>query len=185
MFDCPQAQLNSFLVNTSQILEIWEVNHLVNQNTSHFVYLLEDGTFLCTCMAFKTLGFPCRHFYRITTLTPVARFHIGLINRRWYKDSLQELNISNNDFVVVSNLKSNNDRVLPLRFLSTDAIDAIRTESSGLGDIEVSKVILKKRKFGELLGLGRKVIVDVIKDGDKETYSEVLDFFQFIQQRRQ
>src|SRR5271170_2018468 len=120
---------------------------------------LRQRYILCTCMAFRTLGYPCRHFYRVMTLTPVARFHIGLINRRWYKDSLQELNISNNNFVVVSNLKSNNDRVLPLRFSSTDAIDAIRTELSGLGDIEVSKVILKKRKFGELLGLGRKVIV--------------------------
>ena len=135
-------------------------------------------------MAFKTLGFPCRHFYRIMTLTPVARFHIGLINRRWYKESLQELNISSNDFVIVSNLKSKEDHVLPLWFPITNVIDTIRTESSGLGDIEVSKVISKKRKFGELLGLGRKVIVDIIEDGDEETYSEVLDFFQSIQQKR-
>src|SRR5271170_4923900 len=98
---------------------------------------LRQRYILCTCMAFRTLGYPCHHFYRIMTLTSVARFHIGLINRRWYKDSLQELNISNNDFVVVSNLKSNKDHVLPLRFLSIDVINAIRTESSGLEDIEV------------------------------------------------
>jgi len=38
------------------------------------------------------------------TLTPTARFHIRLINRRWYKDTLQEADVSNNMFVVVSSL---------------------------------------------------------------------------------
>ena len=51
-------------------------------------------------MAFKILGFPCRHFYRVMTLMPTARFHIGLINRCWYKNSLQEIDILSNEFVV-------------------------------------------------------------------------------------
>ena len=79
MFDCPQAQLSSFLADIFQILEIWEVNHLVNPNTSHFICLLDNGIFLCTCMAFKTLGYSCHHFYRVMTLTPIARFHIALL----------------------------------------------------------------------------------------------------------
>jgi hypothetical protein len=136
-------------------------------------------------MAFKTLGYPCRHFYRVMTLSPIARFHIGLINRRWYKESLQERNISSYEFIVISNLSSKENHVLPSQFLNIDAMDAIQTESSQVGDIEVSKVISKKRKFGELFGLGKKVITDVIEDGDEETYNEVLDFLQSIQQRRQ
>ena len=71
--------------------------------------------------------------------------------------------------------------MLPMRF---SRIDDIQIESSGLGDIEVSKNISKKRKFGELLGLGRKVITDVIENGDEETYEEVLKFLQLIQERR-
>ncbi|PKY36115.1 hypothetical protein RhiirB3_458055, partial [Rhizophagus irregularis] len=157
LFDCSQAQLSSFLVDIFQVLEIWEVNHLVNPNTSHFICLLDNGTFLCTCMAFKILGYPCCHFYRVMTLTPIARFHISLINNCWYKELLQGKNISN----------------------------AIQMELSQIGDIKVSKVILKKRKFGELFGLGRKIISDVIEDGDEETYNEVLNFLQSIQQRRQ
>ena len=35
----------------------------------------------------------------------------------------------------------------------------------------------KKRKFGELFSLGRKIITDVIEDDDKETYNKVLEFF--------
>jgi hypothetical protein len=58
-------------------------------------------------------------------------------------------------------------------------------ESSWVEDIEVLKIISKKCKFGELFGLERKIITDVIEDGDKETYNEVLEFLQSIQQRRQ
>ncbi|CAG8607710.1 8156_t:CDS:2 [Funneliformis mosseae] len=36
------------------------------------------------------------------TLTPTAKFHIGLINQYWYKDTLQEFDISNNAFASVS-----------------------------------------------------------------------------------
>uniref|UniRef100_U9UUB3 Uncharacterized protein n=1 Tax=Rhizophagus irregularis (strain DAOM 181602 / DAOM 197198 / MUCL 43194) TaxID=747089 RepID=U9UUB3_RHIID len=140
------------------------------------MHILEKSTFLCTCMAFKTLGYPCHHFYRVMTLTLIARFHISLINNRWYKESLQGKNISSYEFVIISNLLPRENHILPSQFLSPDSIDAIQMESSQIGDIEVSKVISKKRKFGELFGLGRKIISDVIKDGDEETYNEVLNF---------
>lgn len=135
-------------------------------------------------MAFKTLGYPCCHFYRVLTLTPTARFHIGLINNRWYKESLQERDISSYEFVVISNLPSKENHILPSQFSRPDSIDVIQPESSRVGDIEASKVISKKRKFGELFGLGRKIITDVIEDGDEETYNEVLEFLQSIQQRQ-
>ncbi|RGB22674.1 hypothetical protein C1646_677678 [Rhizophagus diaphanus] len=169
----------------SQVLEIWEVNHLVNLNTSHFICLLDNGTFFCMCMAFKTLGYHCHHFYCVMTLISIARFHISLINNCWYKESLQGKNISSYEFVVISNLPPRENHILPSQFLSPDSIDAIQIELSQIGDIEVSKVILKKRKFGELFSLGRKIISDVIEDGDEETYNEVLNFLQSIQQRRQ
>ncbi|CAB4412472.1 unnamed protein product [Rhizophagus irregularis] len=137
-----------------QVLEIWKVNHLVNPNTSHFICLLDNGTFL---------------FLLITV---------------WYKESLQGKNISSYEFVVISNLPPRENHILPSQFLSPDSIDAIQMESSQIGDIEVSKVISKKRKFGELFGLGRKIISDVIEDGDEETYNEVLNFLQSIQQHQ-
>ena len=132
-------------------------------------------------MAFKTLGFSCRHFYRVMTLTPIARFHIGLINNRWYKESLQGRNISSYEFVVISNLPSKENHILLSQFPSPDSIDVIQMELSQVGDIEVLKVISKKCKFGELFGLGRKIITDVIEYDDKETYNEVLEFLQSIQ----
>lgn len=136
-------------------------------------------------MAFKTLGYPCHHFYHVMTLTPIARFHIGLINSRWYKESLQERNISSYEFIVISNLLSQENHILPSQFPSPDSINVIQMESSRAGHVRVSEAISKKCKFGELLGLGRKIITDVIEDGDEEAYNEVLEFLQSIQQRRQ
>jgi hypothetical protein len=140
-------------------------------------------------MAFKTLGYPCRHFYRVMTFTPTARFHIGLINRRWYNDALQGMNISNNEFIIVSlNVSASKEHSLPTQFLQQSRSDVNQIENFGTSNVgaydEVSKVISKKRKFGELFGLGKKIIVDVIEDSDEETYHEVFEFFQSIQQKR-
>ena len=136
-------------------------------------------------MMIKTHGYPCRHFYRIMTLTPTARFHIGLINQRWYKDVLQGIDTSDNEFIVISlNALASKKHSLPAQFLqqSNPYVNQIEL---GANNNEISKVISKKRKFGELFGLGRKVMSDVIEDGDEDTYHEVLEFFRSIQQKRQ
>ena len=96
--------------------------------------------------------------------------------RQLYKESLQERSISSYEFIVISKLPSKENHILLSRFPRPDSIDTIQLESSQVGDVEVSKVISKKRKFGELFGLGRKIITDVIEDGDEETYNEVLEF---------
>ncbi|CAB5362635.1 unnamed protein product [Rhizophagus irregularis] len=46
LFDCPQVQISLFLEDTSLIFEVWEVVYLTSQKTSHFVCLLNNGTFL-------------------------------------------------------------------------------------------------------------------------------------------
>ncbi|CAG8784451.1 36699_t:CDS:2, partial [Gigaspora margarita] len=191
LFDCPQAQLSLFIKNSSTILEIWEVQYLANSGSSHFVYLLNDGTFLCTCMIIKSHGYPCRHFYRVLTLTPTARFHIGLVNRRWYKDALQGSDISDNEFIVISSntlISTSKAHSLPTQFVELSKFDTTRVEefeNSGSGHSyeEISKTISKKRKFGEIWGLGRKIMVDAIEDSNDEIYHEILEFFLSIQRK--
>jgi hypothetical protein len=188
LFDCPQAYLGSFLEDTSVILETWEILHLANPQTSHFIYLLNDNTFLCTCMMFKIHGYPYCHFYRIMTLTPTARFHIGLVNQHWYKEALQGTDISNNEFVVISlSALASKNHTLPIKFLQPSNSDANQIGEFGTtstNNYEISKVISKKHKFGELFGLGRKIMVDIIEEDDEDTYYEVFEFFQSIQQKR-
>jgi hypothetical protein len=48
------------------------------------------------------------------TLTPTARFHIGLVNQRWYRDALQGVDISDNEFIVISlNVLASKSHFLP------------------------------------------------------------------------
>jgi len=76
---------------------------------------------------------------------------------------------------------------LPAQFLQASSSDANQIGVFGTtnNNDEISKAISKKRKFGELFGLGRKILVDVIEDSDDDTYCEVLEFFQSIRQKRQ
>jgi len=120
-------------------------------------------------------------------LTPTARFHIGLINRRWYKDTLQEADVSNNMFVVVSSLNISTLKAisLPTRFLCSTNGSDVQVEGFAAVDNEISKSISKKRKFGELWGLGRKVIIDAIEDDNEDNYHELFKVFTSIQRKLQ
>ena len=120
-------------------------------------------------------------------LTPTARFHIGLINRRWYKDTLQEADVSNNMFVVVSSLNISTLKAisLPTRFLCSTNGSDVQVEGFAAVDNEISKSISKKRKFGELWGLGRKVIIDAIEDDNEDNYHELFKVFTSIQRKSQ
>ena len=57
---------------------------------------------------------------------------------------------------------------LPTQFLDLNG-SAIQVGVSTT-NTEITKFISKKRKFGELWGLGRKVIVDVIENNNENTY---------------
>ncbi|RIB25198.1 hypothetical protein C2G38_2031268 [Gigaspora rosea] len=48
---------------------------------------------------------------------------------------------------------------------------------------EIFKTISKKRKFGELWGLGRKIMINANEDSSKDLYHELLGFFTSIQNK--
>ncbi|PKC68135.1 hypothetical protein RhiirA1_457567 [Rhizophagus irregularis] len=159
LFDCPQVQISLFLEDTSLIFEVWEVVYLTSQKTSHFVCLLNNGTFLCTCMINKTHDYLCHYFYHVITLTSTARFHISLVNQCWYKDILQEINISNKEFVAIFSMK----------------MSALKTHSLLTAIFEFKWICYSKRK----------VIVDVIENNNEDTYRELCEVFLSIQKKLQ
>ena len=56
---------------------------------------MADGSHRCTCNMLITHGYPCRHFYKILRTSPIAKWHIGLISARWYRDD----KLSNNELI--------------------------------------------------------------------------------------
>ncbi len=117
------------------------------------------------------------------TLILIARFHIRLINQRWYKDQLQGIDISDNGFVIIFlNALVLKKHLLPTWFLQP-SFDANQIREKTSNDSKVSKVISKKWKFGELFGIKKKIMANVVEESNEDTYHKVLEFFQSIQQK--
>ncbi|CAG8797562.1 19605_t:CDS:2, partial [Cetraspora pellucida] len=138
----------------------------------------------------RSYGYLCRYFYHIMTLTPNARFHIGLVNRRWYKDILQETDITNNEFIVISSdicISTSKAYILPTQFLRSEfdvnGAEEFANCGSNQSPDEISKAISKKHKFSELWGLGKKIMVNAIEDSNEDIYYELLGVFTSIQNR--
>ncbi|GBC25428.2 hypothetical protein GLOIN_2v1776592 [Rhizophagus irregularis DAOM 181602=DAOM 197198] len=87
-YEAPQTLLQLMIRNVQNevITEIWEVKPELSQTKSHFVILMADGSHSCTCNLLISFGIPCRHFYKVLRKSLQAKFHISLINRRWYQD---------------------------------------------------------------------------------------------------
>ena len=67
------------------------------------VFLLTNGNYKCTCTLSTTSGWVCRHFFRVMCMTSMVRFHINIINRHWFKDEVFGNELSNRDFIGLTN----------------------------------------------------------------------------------
>ncbi|KAF0443226.1 protein far1-related sequence 5-like [Gigaspora margarita] len=91
--------------------------------------------------------------------------------------------------VISSNISISTSKahLLPTQFLHNEfdvnEADEFANHVSNQSPDEISKAISKKRKFGELWGLGRKVMVNAIEDSNEDIYHELLGFFTSIQNR--
>lgn len=49
----------------------------------HYIALLSDHRYVCTCCMGLNLGVPCRHYFQALTTVKSLRFHIGLLRARY------------------------------------------------------------------------------------------------------
>ncbi|KAI9233998.1 MAG: hypothetical protein BYD32DRAFT_424540 [Podila humilis] len=60
-----------------------------NANEEH-VILLNDGSFICTCLLLQNNGIVCRHYFHLMQIDSRFKYHVKLIPRRWFKEHLQD-----------------------------------------------------------------------------------------------
>ncbi|CAG8845728.1 8756_t:CDS:2, partial [Gigaspora margarita] len=89
---------------------------------------------------------------------------------------------------IISNiLTSSKVCILPAQFLDnefgTNRVKESANCVSSQSPNEISKAISKKSKFGQLWGLGRKVITDAIEDNNKHIYHKLFRLFTSIQKK--
>jgi len=126
VFDLPQVRVRTIVHKfQEQITSIWEVQHVHYPLSPHFVFLLTNGDYKCTCIIYMISGWVCRHFFRIITITPLARFHISMINQHWYKDQVYyDNNIINRLFIklrICNDIENN----FPIRWTPIQSADTL------------------------------------------------------------
>ena len=70
-------------LDQSRVCELWRVSS-IDKKSKHFVVLYDDTMHLCTCLTLLNRGLICRHFFATMLVSPIAKFHIGLIPHHWY-----------------------------------------------------------------------------------------------------
>src|SRR5215208_6581460 len=61
------------------IVEVWYVRATGSKKIGHYIVLLNEGTYLYTCLLFINKELVCWHFFRIGTYSQYAKFHISII----------------------------------------------------------------------------------------------------------
>jgi hypothetical protein len=59
----------------------------IRGHSCHFVVLFDKTSHLCSCLLLISHGIVCRHFFAVMLSTESACFHLGLVAKRWFKES--------------------------------------------------------------------------------------------------
>ncbi|PKC54647.1 hypothetical protein RhiirA1_350100, partial [Rhizophagus irregularis] len=80
MYKKPQINLKTLLecVEQQSITSLWIIRPMVS-SWNHYILILNDGSFLCTCFTIINFGIPCRHFFCLMRYTSNAQFTMALI----------------------------------------------------------------------------------------------------------
>ncbi|KAF9536066.1 hypothetical protein EC957_000532, partial [Mortierella hygrophila] len=77
-------------IGQERIGGVFEVTSSINPILLQRVILLMDGSHICTCRSLQNAGLVCAHFFATMVYSDESRYHIGLINRRWFLEKWQD-----------------------------------------------------------------------------------------------
>jgi hypothetical protein len=168
--DIPDARLTTATcmisdVDKNQIVSMWSVtveNKIVEK---HFIILLVNGSYHCSCLSHINRGIVCRHYFQIMLRSPMAKFHLKLIPSRWY---YRDKDPSKEPFLVANKFKDNNIPVIPqcdipfLTPISQTMLQDSVTQHELLTDIQL---------YGKITGLTHKATLKAVKKKDTRIIS--------------
>jgi hypothetical protein len=161
-------------VGQDDVLEIWKVVDIRSERKYHvhFVIIVNEISFLCSCLKSISKGIICRHYFRVMMNSKTAAFHISMIPQRWYKDIYQDgLNLQESlifDYGDVRNNKFTDEGILPIRKPAT-----IPTTVPML-----KKAIHKRNLYGHVWGLARTAILLAVEQEDGEMTTFLQDYIR-------
>lgn len=74
-------------VDKDKVTAVYVVKSDTRQGLDHYVLLLDNGSYFCTCLLAQNQGLVCRHFFVLMKDDHNFRYHIRFITPRWLKDA--------------------------------------------------------------------------------------------------
>src|SRR2546430_434541 len=129
------------------------------------VILLKDGTYRCTCMSLVNRGIICRHYFSIMLRTPQARFHIGLLNQRWFISN--QLDLKSRPFYPATKYKI--DSEIPFLDHNTipDFFNLTNDDNSNLNSNQYTSFSKQRQYYVNAWGLAKQANQIACKDCDE------------------
>lgn len=166
----PLAELLSD-IDPKAIVSIYEVCRQLDFKKKHanHVLLLQDKSYLCTCLLLQNSGIACRHFFKVMQRDRQCAYHIKLIPRRWYKEEFQddpELDLSSRPLIYSSKQQGFHMTISrpPQSYLKI--LRELFTRSSLRPNPDPSK-ISRVQRHGTITGLTKKIVEVVEKNPDR------------------
>lgn len=76
-------------LDANHIREVHMVTARINPDKHQFVVVMDDQSYLCTCLTLQNSGYVCKHFNLMQSYGSF-KYHPRLILKRWFKDELQD-----------------------------------------------------------------------------------------------
>jgi hypothetical protein len=163
------------LVGLVNVSEIWSVTVNNTTNVKHYIVLLMNNSYICTCLSIVQQGIVCRHYFQVMLTTNNAKFHIRLIPSRWY---YKDLDGSREPFFTAD--KFCNENLVSIQQESSIHINYLCAFSQDNEDfLEKSLTVLQQKKiYGELHGIYKKALQKALQNKAKsEQLIELLKEF--------
>lgn len=134
----------------------FKIYHHKRPQSPQIVHILGDHTFVCSCLLSVNAGYPCRHYFALLK-ERVVKFHISIINPRWFVSALNPTTLSKHRTLeahhpgITSCFTPSKQVQLPM----SDVLTVRRNKPSPTGP--------KKQRFSRLVSLSRNV-ADFVSD---------------------
>ncbi|RIB01581.1 hypothetical protein C2G38_2295145, partial [Gigaspora rosea] len=169
-------------IGHEDIKEIWKVTDLraEKRHHVHFVVIVNQISFLCSCLMSISKGIVCRHYFCVMMHSEMAAFHISMIPTRWYKDEYQDQKTSKEDNIIFNNKKvaldpASDNFTIPMRKTVTKPVTALVAK----------KTVDKRNQYGRIWGLAREATHFDMDNEDSEIIQVLMKYIDKKKNKQQ
>jgi hypothetical protein len=72
----------------ARVDELWKTTSRVRNHEINVIAVKSDGTYTCSCRLLENRGIVCAHFFALLDFSSITKFHVALVNPRWYRDGV-------------------------------------------------------------------------------------------------